>query len=78
MGTRSFEVIIDDLDGTNLGTNSGESVRFSLDGKDYSIDLSADNAAKLREALAPYISAGRRVRAGSTGKTRSVRSARVA
>jgi hypothetical protein len=47
---------IDDLDGSEAhGT-----VEFGLDGRSYSIDLSEENAAKLREALAPFIEAARR------------------
>ena len=45
----------DDLDG---GT-ADETVTFGLDSKAYEIDLSGKNAAKLRKALAAYISAGR-------------------
>ena len=37
----------DDLD----GGPAEHTVTFALDGKDYEIDLSADNAEKLREAL---------------------------
>jgi hypothetical protein len=33
---------------------------FSLDAKDYEIDLSDPNASKLRDALAPYVAAARR------------------
>jgi hypothetical protein len=48
---------VDDLDGSPAeGT-----VRFALDGRQYEIDLSEANALKLREQLAPYIEAGRRV-----------------
>jgi hypothetical protein len=39
---------VDDLDGS---VASG-TVEFALDGKDYAIDLSDENAAKLREVLA--------------------------
>ncbi|MEX5271550.1 Lsr2 family protein [Kocuria sabuli] len=46
----------DDLD----GGPADHTVTFALDGKDYEIDLSADNAEKLREALRPYAAAGRK------------------
>ncbi|WP_454296230.1 histone-like nucleoid-structuring protein Lsr2 [Salana multivorans] len=49
-------VLIDDID----GGEAAESVTFGLDGVTYEIDLSADNAAKLREALAGWIGAARR------------------
>ncbi len=56
MAQRVHIVLEDDIDG---GT-AQETVTFALDGTTYEIDLSADNAARLREALAPYISAARR------------------
>jgi hypothetical protein len=64
-------VLVDDLDG---GT-ADETVTFSLDGVSYEIDLTHDNAAHLRDALAPYVGHGRRVggsrRAGSRGAARA-------
>src|SRR6516164_5209057 len=54
-------LFIDDLDGSAAeGT-----VRFGLDGTDYEIDLNAAHAQALRDALARYVSAGRRA-GGST------------
>jgi hypothetical protein len=50
-------VLVDDLDG---GT-ADETVTFSLDGVSYEIDLTHENAARLRDALAPYVGHGRRV-----------------
>jgi hypothetical protein len=50
-------LLVDDID----GGEADESVTFALDGKTYEIDLSDKNAAKLREALAVYLTAGRRV-----------------
>jgi nucleoid-associated protein Lsr2 len=58
--------LIDDLD----GTPADESVEFALDGRSYEIDLSAANSGKLRDRLAPYVSAARRSgsrRAASSG-----------
>jgi len=60
MARKIVHQLVDDLDGTVLEPGEGESVLFSLDGKTYEIDLTEANAAKLRDALAPYISAGRR------------------
>ncbi len=71
-------VLIDDLDG---GT-ADETVRFSLDGSQYEIDLSASNAARLRNALAEFVGharkaqgarGGRRARGASTGKSAEIR-----
>jgi len=50
-------VLVDDLDG---GT-ADETVTFALDGVSYEIDLSHDNAARMRDLLAPYVGHGRRV-----------------
>ncbi|HEU0102573.1 MAG TPA: Lsr2 family protein [Mycobacteriales bacterium] len=37
-----------------------ETVTFGLDGSGYEIDVCAEHAAGLRDALAPYVGAGRR------------------
>lgn len=50
-------ILIDDLD----ESDATETVRFGLDGSNYEIDLNDKNAMKLREALAPYVAAGRKV-----------------
>ena len=64
-------VLVDDLD----GTTADETVTFSLDGVSYEIDLTHDNAAHLRDLLAPYAGHGRRVgggrRSSSTRRARS-------
>lgn len=57
--------LVDDLDGTVID-GGGSTVRFSLEGRNYEIDLTDANAEKLRAALAPFIAAGRSV-AGSRG-----------
>ena len=64
-------LFIDDLDGTAAeGT-----VRFGLDGTDYEIDLNADHAKALRDALARYVGAARRVSGGTRRPARSGRRA---
>src|SRR5690349_11039164 len=50
-------VLIDDID----GGDADETVSFALDGTSYEIDLASGNAAKLREALAPYVGHARKV-----------------
>jgi hypothetical protein len=47
---------IDDLDGS-AATGTFD---FSLEGRNYQIDLSDENAAKLRDALAPFIDVARK------------------
>ena len=59
MARKTVVTIIDDLDGTEGGTV--ETVRFSLDGGDYEIDLSESNRIAFHDALAPYLSKARRV-----------------
>jgi hypothetical protein len=47
---------VDDID----GTAADETVTFTLDGSRYEIDLSDENAAKLRETMSGWIDASRR------------------
>ncbi|HEU5388939.1 MAG TPA: Lsr2 family protein [Streptosporangiaceae bacterium] len=57
MAQRLHTLYVDDLDGSDAeGT-----VRFSLDGAQYEIELNAAHATELRDALAPYVEAGRKV-----------------
>jgi Lsr2 len=57
MAQKIQTVFIDDLD----GSDADGTVRFGLDGAQYEIDLNAGNTQALRDALAPYIRAARRV-----------------
>src|SRR3954451_18081989 len=57
MAQKTLVVLEDDLDG---GT-ADETVRFSLDGVNYEIDLSSKNAGKFRDDVAKYVGSGRRV-----------------
>lgn len=59
MAQQTHVQYIDDLDGTELG-DTANVITFGFDGKDYSIDLSDENAEAFRDAIAPYIEAGRR------------------
>jgi hypothetical protein len=63
---------IDDLD----GTDASGTFDFALDGRQYQIDLSDENAGKLRDALAPFIGAARK--AGGRGRARAPRQTVVA
>ena len=58
MAQKIQTLLIDDLDG---GAAEG-TVRFGLDGAGYEIDLNAGHAKQLRDALARYVDAARRVR----------------
>ncbi len=49
-------ILVDDMD----GGSAEETVRFGLDGANYEIDLSAENAGNLREAIRPFVAKARR------------------
>jgi hypothetical protein len=71
MAQRVQVLIVDDVDGT---TDADETVTFALDGVNYEIDLSSDNAAQLRDDFAQWIGHARRAggsrRSGSRGSSR--------
>lgn len=50
--------LIDDLS----GQDADETLRFSLDGADYEMDLTADHAAELRGIMEKYVTHARRLR----------------
>lgn len=71
--------LVDDLD----GSAAEETVSFSLDGVAYEIDLSEQNASRLRDTLAPFVGSARRGGgrgagggAGGRGRGRGARPAR--
>ncbi|EMY34184.1 Lsr2 protein [Arthrobacter crystallopoietes BAB-32] len=49
-------ILVDDLD----GGSADETVRFSLDANNFEIDLSADHAQQLRDALQPFVAKARK------------------
>ncbi len=70
MAQRVEVVLVDDLD----GHPADETVSFGLDGATYEIDLSAENAQALRDAIAPYLGHARRTGGRRTGGRRSAAS----
>lgn len=66
MAQRVNIILVDDID----GGDADETVTFGLDGSTYEIDLSSKNAAKLRDAVAPYVGYARKVagRRGAGGR----------
>jgi hypothetical protein len=74
MAQKHIVQLIDDLD----GSEAAETVSFAVDGNSYEIDLSADNAAKLRDALAVYVAHGRRGSSRSNGRPSGSRRSRGA
>ncbi|MDS0136801.1 MULTISPECIES: histone-like nucleoid-structuring protein Lsr2 [unclassified Amycolatopsis] len=57
MAQRVQVQMVDDLD----GSEASQTVPFSLDGVTYEIDLSEENASALRDELARYVAAARRI-----------------
>ena len=70
MARKTVVALEDDLS----GGPADETVRFSLDGVDYEIDLSSHNAEKLRSELDEFVAAARRLR---TRALRDIPSPRV-
>ncbi|WP_232663488.1 histone-like nucleoid-structuring protein Lsr2 [Pseudonocardia sp. TRM90224] len=56
MAKQTTVTLVDDLD----GSEADEQIEFAVDGRSYEIDLSSTNGSRLRDALAPFISAARR------------------
>jgi hypothetical protein len=61
--------LVDDLD----GSKASDTVTFSLDGRDYEIDLSDKNAARLRKALTPFIDVARKAGGRDSSRSRGQR-----
>ncbi|MEO5780888.1 Lsr2 family protein [Arthrobacter sp. PAMC25284] len=68
MARKVYVQLIDDL----TGEDAEETVRFSVDGADYEIDLTTANAAELRAVLTKYTAKGRRLRGSSAGRAGTV------
>ena len=65
---RRVQVVLqDDIN----GQEPAQTVFFSLDGKDYEIDLTEQNAAELRASLAPWIANARPASTGLIPQPRS-------
>jgi hypothetical protein len=64
---RTILELVDDLD----GGKADETVTFALDGVEFEIDLSAENAARLRDTFAEYVGHARRTGGRKTRATAS-------
>jgi hypothetical protein len=65
--------LVDDLD----GGKADETVAFAIDGVDFLIDLSAENATRLRESLAEFVGHARKT-GTKRGKAAAGRKAQAA
>jgi len=68
MAQQTTVKFIDDLD----GSEASGTFDFSLEGRNYQFDLSDENAAKLRDALTPFIDVARKA-GGPGGRGRTQR-----
>lgn len=60
MSKRVVVELIDDLDGKPIdGEQGGGTVKFALQGRQFELDLSAANLAKLEAAVAPFVEVAR-------------------
>src|SRR3954451_7157942 len=64
MAQRTVVQLVDDIDGTQIADNQGETVTFGLDGATYEIDLTSQNAKQLRDAVQLYVANARRISGG--------------
>src|SRR3954469_1157751 len=64
MAQRTVVQLVDDIDGTEITDNQGETVTFGIDGATYEIDLTHRNAKQLRDAVRVYIANARRIGRG--------------
>ncbi|AKK08803.1 histone-like nucleoid-structuring protein Lsr2 [Corynebacterium testudinoris] len=71
MARREITQYFDDIDGTPLTDDQVHTVRFSVDGSDYIMDLSEDNATRFLELLAPYVKAAQPAPAARKSRTRA-------
>lgn len=55
MARSTVITLVDDVD----GAPAAETVTFAVDGVTYEIDLSEENARRLRDDLGPWLKAGR-------------------
>lgn len=59
--------LVDDLN----GETADETVRFGIDGTEYEIDLTAENASKLRATISNYVESGRKASTGRRNQSTS-------
>ncbi|OIH99752.1 MULTISPECIES: Lsr2 family protein [unclassified Curtobacterium] len=60
--------LVDDLSDEVIEQGKGRTVQFAFDGSFYEIDLTDDNAEKLREVFSDYVAAARKVSGARAGR----------
>jgi hypothetical protein len=76
MAQKVLVQLVDDLDGTS--SQDVSTVLFGLDGVSYEIDLSDENAERLRDSLAEFVDSARRTGGRVKRGTRPAQSGRSA
>lgn len=71
MARREITQYFDDLDNSPLTDNEVNSIRFSVDGNHYILDLSEKNAAAFRSAMEPWITAAHPAPASTPARSAS-------
>lgn len=61
-------VYVSDLSGKDIEDDAQPTTTFGWNGSNYEIDLTAAEAEKFNKVIAPYLSAGRKITGGKTGK----------
>ncbi|MBY6708086.1 Lsr2 family protein [Rhodococcus sp. BP-241] len=61
MAKRMIVELTDDIDGNGIAEGTGETIEFSVNGVDYSIDLKDKNASEFHRKLDYYIEHAERV-----------------
>ncbi|MET0820624.1 MAG: Lsr2 family protein [Aeromicrobium sp.] len=69
MAKKTIEVITSDLSGEELEPGQGETIRFSIGGSDYSIDLTDAEADELRSTFDKYVKVASRASSRGTQST---------
>lgn len=72
MARREVTHYFDDLDNTPLNDDEVHAVRFGLDGTEYVLDLSEDNAQEFHRLLQPYVNVARKITPTRTPRRESV------
>jgi hypothetical protein len=67
VASRTIVEVTDDLD----GSKADETIQFTMDGTSFEIDLSTAHAKDLRNALEPYMRAGRKTGGRRDGRRRA-------
>ncbi len=73
MGRTYVEVVKDDLTGEIIEDGSAVTIEFGINGRNYTIDLSAQNAAEFHQSLEKYLAVASR----ATGSAKALKGTTV-